>query len=51
MADLVENVLREVAEREAKYKTTEVLKDIDLEIDEGNLMTSDSNPFNVKRFR
>lgn len=51
MDDLVENVLQEAAAKEAKYKTTEVLKDIDLDIDAGNLLTHDSNPFDVKRFR
>ncbi|KAL4240845.1 Rhodanese-related sulfurtransferase [Mactra antiquata] len=51
MADLVENVLREAAEKESKYKTTEVNKDIDLVIDVGNLMTSDTNPFNAKSSR
>lgn len=51
MADLVENVLQEAAAKEAKYKTTEVNKDIDLDIDAGNLMTYDSNPFDVKIFR
>jgi len=51
MADLVENVLREVAEKEAKYKSTEVNKDIDLVIDTGNLTTFDSNPFDLKKLR
>jgi hypothetical protein len=51
MADIVENVLQEAAAKEAKYKTTEVHKDIDLDIDEGNLMTSDSNPIDLKSFR
>ncbi|WAQ95855.1 RRS1-like protein [Mya arenaria] len=51
MADIVENVLREAAEKEAKYKTTEVIKDIDLDIDAGNLFTYDSNPFDSKKTR
>jgi len=51
MADIVENVLREAAEKESKYKTTEVNKDIDLEIDVGNLFTCDTNPFDQKKLR
>ncbi|XP_045214086.1 ribosome biogenesis regulatory protein homolog [Mercenaria mercenaria] len=51
MDDIVENVLQKASEKEAKYKTTEVAKDIDLDIDEGNLMTSDSNPLDIKSFR
>ncbi|XP_041363310.1 ribosome biogenesis regulatory protein homolog [Gigantopelta aegis] len=51
MEDLVENVLRSVAEKEAKYKTTKVEKAIDLDIDEGNLLACDANPLDVKLFR
>ena len=51
MADLVENVLRAAAERESKYKTIEVHKDIDLDIDEGNLLASDTNPLDLKLLR
>ena len=51
MDDLVENVLRSVAEKEAKYKTTNVEKAIDLDIDEGNLLTCDANPLDVTVFR
>ncbi len=51
MADLVENVLQTIAAKESKYKTTEVQKDIDLEIDDGNLLTVDQNPLNIKQFR
>ena len=51
MADIVENVLREKAEKDAKYQTTEVQKDIDIEIDEGNLLTIDTNPNEIKDYR
>ena len=51
MVDIVENVLRETAEKESKYKTTEVYKDIDLELDEGNLLAVDSNPIDLKKYR
>lgn len=51
MADIVENVLRETAEKESKYKTTEVHKDIDLTIDEGNLLAIDTNPTELKNYR
>lgn len=51
MADLVEEVLRAAAEKDAKYKTTEVEKAIDVEIDEGNLVSFDANPIEEKLFR
>ncbi|KAL3877616.1 hypothetical protein ACJMK2_035306 [Sinanodonta woodiana] len=51
MADFVASVLRSAAEKETKYKTIEVLKDIDVEIDEGNLLVSDTNPFDLTKFR
>jgi hypothetical protein len=41
MADLVEKVLREAAEKESKLKTTEVDKEIEVNVDEGNLLASD----------
>ncbi len=47
MAEIVKNIL----ERESKYKTTEVVKDLELEIDDGNLLGSDSNPLDVKSLR
>lgn len=51
MADLVEKVLREAAEKESKFKTTEVDKDIDVDIDEGNLLACDTNPLDLKSFK
>ncbi|XP_064595402.1 ribosome biogenesis regulatory protein homolog [Liolophura sinensis] len=48
MADLVESVLRDAAEKQAKFKTTEVEKDIEVEIDEGNLLAVDTNPLTLK---
>ncbi|XP_074659155.1 ribosome biogenesis regulatory protein homolog [Tubulanus polymorphus] len=49
--EVVENVLAEIEERDAKYKSTEVTKDIDLEIDEGNLLAVDANPLNLYDYR
>ena len=51
MADLVNNVLRDAAEKESLLKTTEVHKDIDLDIDLGNLLTSDTNPIYAKEIQ
>ena len=51
MADLVENVLAEAAKKEANYKTTEVEKDVELDIDAGNLLAVDTNPIDLKTFR
>ena len=51
MSSLVESVLQAAAEKEAKYKTIEVEKDLELEIDEGNLLGVDQNPINVKPYR
>ncbi|ESP03800.1 hypothetical protein LOTGIDRAFT_110056 [Lottia gigantea] len=51
MADLVESILREEAEKESKYKTIFVEKDADVEIDEGNLLACDPNPIDVKLFK
>merc|ERR1711894_497021 len=51
MAAVVEQVLREEAEREAKYKSIEVTKAIDVDIDAGNLCAIDANPIEIKEFR
>ena len=51
MADIVESVLQAAAEREAKYKPIEVHKDVELEIDEGNLLAIDHNPLELNQFR
>ncbi|XP_048761929.2 ribosome biogenesis regulatory protein homolog [Ostrea edulis] len=51
MADLVERVLQEAAEKESKYKTIEVHKDIELEIDAGNLLTVDTNPLDTSELK
>lgn len=51
MADLVESVLREAAEKQAKFKTTEVEKDIEVDIDEGNLLAVDTNPLILKELK
>lgn len=51
MSDLVERVLQEAAEKESKYKTIEVHKDIELEIDAGNLLTVDTNPLDTSELK
>ncbi|XP_062589784.1 ribosome biogenesis regulatory protein homolog [Saccostrea cucullata] len=51
MADLVERVLQEAAEKESRYKTIEVHKDIELEVDAGNLLTVDTNPLDSTKLR
>ena len=51
MADVVERVLQEAAEKESQYKTVDVHKDIDVEIDEGNLLAVDQNPLDIKFYR
>ena len=47
----VEEVLRTVAEQEARFKTTDVTKNVELEIDIGNLLANDTNPLNFKELR
>ena len=51
MADIVEKVLEKANEIESKFKSTNVTKAIDLEIDEGNLLASDVNPFDPKALK
>jgi regulator of ribosome biosynthesis len=52
MDSLVQDILlKSSAEKEAKYKTTEVIKDIDVDIDEGHLLAIDPNPLNLKDLR
>ncbi|GAB1600113.1 ribosome biogenesis regulatory protein homolog [Argonauta hians] len=51
MADVVEEVLRDAAEKEARLKSIEVQKDAELDIDEGNLLATDPNPINLKKLR
>ena len=51
MADTVKNVLENIAEKEARYKTIEVRKDIDVEIDEGNLLAVDPNEIESKQLK
>ena len=47
----MENVLQSVAEKESRYKTTLVHKDIDVDIDDGNLLVTDSNPLELNNLR
>ena len=51
MAETVKNVLDDIAERESKYKTIEVQKHIAVEIDEGNLLTVDTNEIDSKQLK
>ena len=51
MADVVKSVLESIAEKEAQYKPIEVQKDLDVEIDEGNLLAIDSNVIDTKSLR
>ena len=51
MVDTVKSVLDNIAERESKYKTIEVQKDIAVEIDEGNLLAVDSNEIDAKQLK
>ena len=44
----VDAVLKDAKER---YKTVEVRKDIDLQLDVGNLLASDVQPIELKEFR
>ena len=51
MADLVESVLAAAAEREAAFKTTDVSKSTDPEIDEGNLLIVDNDPIDLREYK
>ncbi|KAJ8318653.1 hypothetical protein KUTeg_003744 [Tegillarca granosa] len=51
MANLVEEVLKAAVEKDSKYKSIEVHKDIDLDVDEGNLLASDPNPIDTKKLK
>ena len=51
MDSLVQSVLKSSAEKESKYKTTEVVKDIEVDIDEGHLLAVDPNPLDIKLLR
>jgi len=48
---VVRDVLEESAQRASLFKTTEVQKGIDLEIDIGNLLAFDSNPLRLEAYR
>ena len=51
MDSLVQSVLKASTEKDSKYKTTEVVKDIDVDIDEGHLLAVDPNPLDIKALR
>ena len=48
---IVENVLKAAAEEEKKYKSIEVDRDIEVEIDVGNLLAVDPNALDNKKYR
>jgi len=48
MANIVDSILQAAVEKEAKFKPTEVEKEVDLEIDEGNLLGIDTNHIDLK---
>ncbi|XP_022089400.1 ribosome biogenesis regulatory protein homolog [Acanthaster planci] len=48
---IVENVLKQAELQEKRFKTTEVVKALDVDLDLGNLLAVDPNPVNVQEFR
>ncbi|KAL3223404.1 hypothetical protein MRX96_027577 [Rhipicephalus microplus] len=51
MAALAQQILLEVAEKEASYKPVDVVKDLDLEFDIGNLLATDPNPLDAAKLK
>jgi uncharacterized protein involved in high-affinity Fe2+ transport len=51
MASIVESVLQAAAEKETKFKSTAVEKDIEVEVDERNLAAVDLNPIDRVEYR
>ncbi|KAK8759696.1 hypothetical protein V5799_002672 [Amblyomma americanum] len=51
MAALAQQILLEAAEKEASYKPIEVVKDLDLEFDLGNLLATDPNPLDCAKLK
>ena len=49
-AEIVQKILQN-AQKECNFKSTQVTKDIDVNIDVGNLLTSDPNPLDTDRLR
>ena len=48
--EVVHKILQN-AQTEHSFKSTQVTKDIDVDIDVGNLLTLDSNPLDLSRLR
>jgi len=48
--EVVQKILQN-AQTDGSFKSTQVTKDIDVEIDVGNLLAVDRNPLDLKRFR
>jgi len=48
--EVVEKILQN-AQTDCNFKSTQVTKDIDVDVDVGNLLAVDSNPLDLKRFR
>ncbi|XP_037503581.2 ribosome biogenesis regulatory protein homolog [Rhipicephalus sanguineus] len=51
MAALAEQILLQAAEKEASYKPVDVVKDLDLEFDLGNLLGTDPNPLDTAKLK
>ncbi|XP_781111.1 ribosome biogenesis regulatory protein homolog [Strongylocentrotus purpuratus] len=50
-SEIVDKVLRNAAEEEKKYKSIEVQRDVEVEIDLGNLLACDPNALDLKKYR
>jgi len=48
--EVVQKILQN-AQAERSFKSTQVTKDIDVDIDVGNLLALDPNPLDLKRLR
>ena len=51
MSSRVEDVLQSINRNETNFKSTEVNKALDVEIDEGNLLVVDSNEIDLNKLR
>ncbi|KAL1473982.1 hypothetical protein MTO96_038326 [Rhipicephalus appendiculatus] len=51
MAALAQQILLQAAEKEASYKPVDVVKDLDLEFDIGNLLAADPNPLDTAKLK
>ena len=51
MSSTVEDVLQSINSNESKFKSIDVNKDLDVEIDEGNLLVIDTNELDLNKLR